>query len=439
MEARDEGDEDTLRRFLLGIAEGLNAAMESVDRVDDTMRAIARAYGADDTDFVVLPTVILVQSRHGRTDRVALRTSRVTALRFDQIAALYDLVGRARRGEVEPAAGIDELNAIGTAQPRYPWFVRVLGHAVLTAGLSMLLTPTWQGALIAFGLGAVLGLAKLVRSPTLALVFPVVAAFGSATAVFLLAPHVPVGDPIVLLIAPLVTFLPGGVITTATMELAAGQMIAGASRLVTGLVQLALLAFGILAAGTMLGVGDASYVALDAPSRFPWWVAVLGVLLIAVGDLLHFSAPGRTFGWVLLALSVAYAGQAVGASLAGPSVGGFLGALAMTPLVLWISGLRIGAPSQLLFLPAFWLLVPGASGLAGLTEAIGTTEGLADFASALTSIMAIALGVLIGTAAHRAAQRGVQQVANLYVEPAAPSAPADDERPGWLRWLPRRR
>ncbi|WP_353807321.1 threonine/serine ThrE exporter family protein [Agromyces sp. SYSU T00194] len=438
MEARDAVDAATLRRFLLGIAEGLNAALESVDRVDETMRAIARAYGADDTDFVVLPTVILVQSEQDGTDRVALRTTRVTALRFDQIAALYDLVGRARRAAVDPAAGIDELNRIGAMRPRHPWFVRVLGHAILTTGLAMLLTPTWQGALVAFGLGAVLGLAKLVRSPTLALVFPVAAAFASATVVFLLAPHVAVGDPIVLLIAPLVTFLPGGVITTATMELAAGQMIAGASRLVTGLVQLALLAFGILAAGTMLGVGDASYVALEASVRFPWWTAVLGVLLIAVGDLLHFSAPGRTFGWVLLSLSVAYVGQVVGAGLAGPAVGGFLGALAMTPLVLWVSGLRIGAPAQLLFLPAFWLLVPGASGLAGLTEAIGTTEGVADFAQALISIMAIALGVLIGTAAHGAARRGVQQVANLYVEPAEPDADVDD-RPTWLRWLPRRR
>ena len=36
--------------------------------------------------------------------------------------------------------------------------------------------------------------------------------------------------------APLVTLLPGGLLAIATMEIAAGQMVSGASRLVTGFV-----------------------------------------------------------------------------------------------------------------------------------------------------------------------------------------------------------
>lgn len=57
----------------------------------------------------------------------------------------------------------------------------------------------------------------------------------------------------------------------------------------------------------------------------------------------------------------------------------------MTPVVLWIARLRRGAPSQIPFLPAFWILVPGAAGLVGLTEAVGTGEGLEDFAAALAA------------------------------------------------------
>ena len=56
------------------------------------------------------------------------------------------------------------------------------------------------------------------------------------------------------LIAPLVTFLPGGVLTTATVELASGEMVAGASRLVFGSVQLLLLAFGIVAGVELVGL-----------------------------------------------------------------------------------------------------------------------------------------------------------------------------------------
>jgi len=427
-------DRAVLRRFLLGLAEGMNAADESVDRIGETMEAVSRAYGQDDTDFIVLPTVIIVQTGTAEEGRVAIRSVKAN-FRFDQIAALYRLIEEARRGAVEPLEGIRRLNAIGAMRPRHGWLVRTLGHALLTTGLALLLAPTWQGAIVAFVLGAVVGLAKLVRSPTLQLVFPVFASFGCALAVFLIAPYVEIGDPIRLLIAPLATFLPGGMLTTGTMELAADQMVAGASRLVFGLVQLALLSFGILAAGTVIGVADASYVPLDPAEGLPWWVAPLGVLLFAIGNHLHFSAPPSTFGWVLLVLVIAYAGQAAGTVLIGATVSGFIGALAMTPVVLWIASLRHGAPSQLTFLPAFWLLVPGAAGLVSLTEAAGTGSGLEDFATALTSVMSIALGVLIGVALYRVAHRGAEEIAQFHVD--VPAALAETEAPPlWARLVP---
>jgi len=429
----DVEERAVLRRFLLGLAEGMNAAGEAVDRIGDTVDAVARAYGQDDIDFVVLPTVIIVQVGGGEEGRVAIRSVRAT-FRFDQIAELYRLIEAARRAMVAPAEGIRRLNEIGAMNPRHGWLIRTLGHAILTTGLALLLAPTVEGAIVAFGLGAFVGLAKLVRSPTLQLVFPVFAAFACALCVFLLAEVIEIGDPIRLLIAPLATFLPGGVLTTATMELAAGQMIAGAARLVFGMVQLALLSFGILAAGTVVGVSSSTYVPLEPSSGLSWWVAPLGVVLFAIGNYLHFSSPPSTFGWVLLAIAVAYAGQAAGTVLVGATVSGFIGALAMTPVVLWIASLRRGAPSQLTFLPAFWILVPGAAGLVGLTEAVGTAAGLEDFATALTAVMSIALGVLIGTALYRVVHHGAEEIAQFHVD--MPAVLQDEDAPLWTRLVP---
>ncbi|UOQ87743.1 threonine/serine exporter family protein [Agromyces endophyticus] len=435
MAEADVVDRDLLRSFLLGLAEGMNAAAESVAVIHDTLVRVSKAYGRDDTDVVVLPTVVLVQTGGGREGHVAVRSAINASFRFDQIAELYTLIGAAERAEISPLDGIRRLNEIGAMKPRRGWVVRTLGHAILVTGLALLLTPTWQGAVIAFGLGAFVGLAKLVRSPTLQLVFPVFAAFVCALAVFLIAPYVEIGDPIRLLIAPLATFLPGGVLTTAVAELAVGQMLSGASRLVFGLVQLALLAFGILAAGTLVGVESSSYAALEASAPFPWWTAIAGVLLFAIGNYLHFSAPRRTFGWVLLVLVVAYLGQQVGTILVGSTVSGFIGALAMTPVVLWIAALPHGAPSQLTFLPGFWLLVPGAAGLVGLTEAVGTTDGLEDFATALTAVMSIALGVLIGTALYRVVHHGAEELAEFHID--VPAALADEQEPPfWARLVP---
>lgn len=431
----EAADRALLRSFLLGLAEGMNAAADSVDKIRDTLVQVSRAYGRDDTDFIVLPTVIIIQTGSGEEGRVALRSAVNASFRFGQIAALYRLIDDAKRAEIAPLDGIARLNEIGVMTPSHGWLVRTFGHAVLTTGLALLLAPSWEGALVAFVLGAFLGVAKLVRSPTLQLVFPVFAAFVCALAVFLIAPYVPIGDPIRLLIAPLATFLPGGVLTTAVVELAAGQMLAGASRLVFGFVQLSLLAFGILAAGTLVGAGSSSYVPLETSAALPWWISIIAVLLFAIGNYLHFSAPARTFGWVLLVLLVAYGGQVIGGALLGATVSGFIGALAMTPVVLWVATLRHGAPSQLTFLPAFWLLVPGAAGLVGLTEAIGTTRGYEDFAEAIISIMSIALGVLIGTALYRVVHHGAEELADFHIE--VPSALADEQRPPfWARLVP---
>lgn len=425
-------DRAVLSRFLLGLAEGMNASAESVDRIGEQMLAIARAYGMDDTDVVVLPTVLLVQTGGIEHGRVAIRSVPKASFRFDQIAALYRLLEVARRAGVTPVDGIRRLNEIGAMTPRFGWVVRTLGHGVLTAGLSLLLAPTWQGVIVAFVLGAMIGLLKLVRSPTLQLIMPVVAAFVCAVSVFLLAQWIQIGDPIRLLIAPLATFLPGGALTTATVEIAAGQMLAGAARLVYGFVQLGLLAFGILAGGTVVGADESAYAPLETTAGLPWWVPFLGVLVFAVGNYLHFSAPSSTFGWVVLTLTVAYLGQLAGGALIGATVSGFIGALAMTPVVLWIATLRNGAPSQLTFLPAFWVLVPGAAGLIGLTEAVTSEAGFVDFAAALVTVMSIALGVLIGTALYRAITRGAQEIVQFAV--ALPAERQDEPRPGlWER------
>ena len=68
-------DRSALRQFLLGLAQGMNASAESVDRIRDTVTTVAEAYGADDTDFVVLPTIIIVETGDDEDSRVAIRSA----------------------------------------------------------------------------------------------------------------------------------------------------------------------------------------------------------------------------------------------------------------------------------------------------------------------------------------------------------------------------
>jgi uncharacterized membrane protein YjjP (DUF1212 family) len=422
-EVRVEDELPYLREFVVRIGGAMVASGDSIDSIQRTLQRIVRAYGRDDFEFFVLPTGLFVESGTADSARVLLSSDRMRARpRFDQISALYDLVNRAEAAAVTPTDGLAELAEISELPAPRGRIVRVAGHAVLTAGLALLLQPTLGGLGAAIALGVVVGLMKLPRLATLELIFPVVAAFVVALIVFAFTHWTGVGDnPMRVLIAPLATFLPGGLLTIATVELAAGEVIAGSSRLVNGVVQLGLLAFGIIAAASLVGIGDDALV--DDPfSRLGWWAPWVGVVLIALGDYLHFSAPTRAVPWILLVLLAAYGGQTLGGAVFGAELSGFFGGLAMTPLVLWIDSRSYGTPSMVTFLPAFWLLVPGALGLIGITELVTENQHLGgeDLRNTATTIASIALGVLIGSAAYKTATAGIHRVVTTLPPPLTP-------------------
>lgn len=161
----------------------------------------------------------------------------------------------------------------------------------------------------------------------------------------------------------------------ATMEIAGGQMVAGASRLVNGIVQLALLAFGILAGVAIVGISHTELLDHRGSGLGPMWASWLGVSVFGIGVHLHFSAPLASLPWLFLVLVVAFGAQSAGGALFGRVLSSFFGALAVMPLVLWVERLPHGPPKLVTFLRAFWLLVAGATGLIGVIEIIGGWPG----------------------------------------------------------------
>jgi uncharacterized membrane protein YjjB (DUF3815 family) len=208
------------------------------------------------------------------------------------------------------------------------------------------------------------------------------------------------------LIAPLITFLPGGMLTTATVELASGEMVAGASRLVSGTVQLMLLAFGIVAGAEIAGLPPEQAIVDEQLNLLGWWAPWLGVLVFGVAAAVFFSAPRGSLAWLLLVLAVAWIAQFAAGQAISPEISAFVGALAMTPVALGVARLPGGPPSQVTFLPAFWLLVPGALGLIGVATVVGdpSSADIGDLLKPIGAIFSVALGVLCGVTLFRGAQ-----------------------------------
>jgi uncharacterized membrane protein YjjP (DUF1212 family) len=398
-------DSHHLRAFVLEAGRALSLAGTAVSETQERLTRIAAAAGAGDPRVVAFPTALMIALDGAGPTTIEAVPQLTGALRLDQISVLYQVVRQAERGELEPEQGLARLRVIRTMQPRHRRVVTLLAHIVMTIGLCLILRPTPLDVLLAAGLGALVGAFTLLARGhrTVSVLIPVFSAAVVSALTFTAVKHGIADAGLRTLVAPLVTFLPGGALTTATVELASGEMLAGASRLVSGILQLLLLAFGIVVGVRLAGLPSARAFDDNAANLLGWWAPWLGVVLFGIAAAVYFSAPRGALPWLMVVLLTAWIGQLAGDRLAGANVSGFFGALAMTPVAMAISRLPGGPPSQVTFLPAFWLLVPGAVGLIGVTEIVGSpaTAGLQDLVQPLASILAIALGVLCGASVHR--------------------------------------
>ncbi|MGO4258002.1 threonine/serine ThrE exporter family protein [Marmoricola sp. RAF53] len=386
---------DLLRR--LGVA--LCQSGEAVDRVGRILEDVAAAYDARQVRFFVLPTGVFVRLQIGESATIDFSPGSVDQLRLDQIDALYRLVDLIRRRRVDVRGASTELDRILASRPRFGPLVAIAGTAVLTLGLGLLLNPTASAVPAYPALGVLVGIMAwwAARSEALALVLTVSTAFVVSWAAFEFAQPLLNANALDLVIPSLVTLLPGATLTIATVELSSGSIMSGSTRLVFGLERLLLLAFGI-AMGAQLA-GTAGAVTGSAAPLGPWapW---LGVLLLGFGHFYASSAPSSALVWLLLVLSLAYGVQVVSGEILGSLASCFVAGAVIVPVAYTVQERAGGPPAQVTFLPAFWLLVPGALGLEGVTEILseGQAAGIADFLNALLSIVAIAIGVLVGSA-----------------------------------------
>jgi uncharacterized membrane protein YjjB (DUF3815 family) len=200
---------------------------------------------------------------------------------------------------------------------------------------------------------------------------------------------------------PLAVLLPGALMVTGLSELAAGAMVAGSSRLLYGTVQLLLFALGIAAAASLLRVPGELLGNLRVAGP-GWWAAPLGLVVIGVGIALMESVPVRLAPWVFAVLVLTFLAQLGGQRLGSPALGSFLGAIAASLGASAAELVHRRLPRLVVFLPSFWLLVPGSLGLIGVSEvAIVPDQGPTVGLDVLAVTLAIATGLLVGSVLSR--------------------------------------
>jgi uncharacterized membrane protein YjjP (DUF1212 family) len=391
-------DAGPLLQFLLRLAQAYLACGEQTAVVELFLHRVATARGLRRVRVVAFPTAIFISVHDGDKEHVTLAEGATQRVRLDQVAEVYTLGEEAQRASIGPQEGLERLDEIHRMTPRFGTTGVVLGHVILTVGLALVLMPTTANVAAAALLGMVVGALKAINrdQPILSAPLSVVAAGLVSTLVFLAVKYGLPVEPRYALVPPLVTFLPGAMLAFGLVELTYGDMMSGSSRLSTGIVQLVLLAFGLTAGALLVGYRPDNLLDGSREVAVPLWQSAAGVVVFGLGVFIHYSAPRKSLAWMLLVLLVAFVVQWAASFFVGSEISGFFGMLAATPLGNLIQSRFRGPPSMVTFLPTFWLLVPGALGLASVKRLLTDSAGLDGLVTVVFAFTAIALGTLVG-------------------------------------------
>lgn len=386
-----------LRRLIATLGTAMVASGQPIHEIEQELREMAARYGAPDLQVGVGPTgvhVALASGAPGTYESVR------GPLRLDQSATVRQIRYRLLAGKI----GVDDatrfIRELPARPPAYPRWVIDLGFVGVGVGICLILQPGLMN-LLAAAVSSVLVicLLKVVRRhPSLNALLPTAAGFVVSLAVIGAAEVGWLDGSLRTVLPALAVLLPGALIVTGLSELAAGAMIAGTSRLLFGTVQLMLFAVGIVAAAALLQASPAalSNVRVD---DLGVWAAPLGLLSIGTGIALMECVPLRLLPWVFGVLALTFLTQFGGQQLGAPIFGSFLGAItaSLGSSLAELADRRL--PRLVVFLPSFWLLVPGSLGLLGVSEvATATASGSPAGAQVPAVVLAISVGLLVGSA-----------------------------------------
>lgn len=387
-----------LRRLLLEVGSELLGGGLPVNEVEASLRDAGTALGRPGVEVAAFPTGLFV----------TLDSSEPTGfravgevLRFEQTADVLELTARLRGGRVTATEALRALDRIRRAPARWPAWVSDLGTVPIGVGLCLLLQPGYPD-LAAAAVGSLFVAALTAfgrRWQAFRPLVPVVASFTVAAMIFLAADAGLLDGPLRTIVAVLAVLLPGSLLVTGLSEIAAGAASAGSARLVSGAVQLVLFLTGVLTAAAVVRAPAADLT--DAPlGQVAWWVPFLGVAVTVAGVIVRFSTPLRATPHIVAAVAITAAVQLSVQSAYGPALAGLLGAVAAAiaaTIAHWLPG---GPGWQVVYLPAFWVLVPGSFGLINAAQA-RSGNALDALGAVAAALLAVSIGTLIGTLISR--------------------------------------
>lgn len=398
-----DGEVEATRECLLRVGAALLAGTAPGPDVERQVIAIGQRWGVTDARAAATVTGLFLSTT---PDHVVVFEPVQGVLRFDQMTLVQDVIDRLLAARLAPAEAVRELAAIEALPPSRPTWLSDLAIMPIAVGICAILQPTWRdlGAAVLGSLVVVALVHASRRSPLLATLLPLAAAFAVTSIVLQFSQWWPLEGIMRTVVSIIAVLLPGAMIVTGMSEIASGAAVSGTSRLVSGTVQLLLFAVGMFAAVAVRGDGLdvlANARADDLGALAPF----LGIVVLGAGMVINVAATGRDMPWILGVLFLTFVVQYAGQGLWGLALGSLAGAMVAGLSAALVHRLS-GRPLHLVvYLPAFWLLVPGSLGLLSAAQIAAGNGDLSGVTATAAAMVTIVVGTLVGSAAGRAIER----------------------------------
>jgi len=379
--------------FLAMLAEALASYGMATHELEE---AVLRCAGRLNVEarLSATPTTILLMIGPEDSERTRLITPAAAGTNLTRLAQLSSIARRVEAGQTAARDGIEEIRAALATARRASLPADALGSAAVAAAVLVLLGAPRPDLAAGAAVGAIVALTLHVcaRSRRLTRLQDFAAAAIAAAAAALIARAAGPIDVFPVTLAGLLPLLPGLSLTIAMAEVAAGSLVAGASRLVGALTVMLSLGFGVAIGYRLAGATDLA-IALPVRAEYPLWALAAAVLAAAVALTQAFRARWIDLPVILAAAALAtFSARWAGAEL-GHEFAALVGALTVGLAAVAYERFA-GAPAQIPLLPGILLLVPGSIGFRSV-HAFMDADALAG-AQGVFTMFVTAVGIVTG-------------------------------------------
>ena len=251
MEAHDQ-----ILHGLLDMGQMLLLCGAEINRVEDTMTRLGRAYGAKKVDIFAITSdlVLTVQFEDGVELTQTRRIRKASTFDFVKLEQLNAL---SRRICLEPVSAQEfraELKKIDREQPRA--LTLYLGSVVTAFSFTLFFGGKWYDAVLAAFVGLMVCFMQRTIQPVFrnAAFFQALVGFVSGSFIWLLGRQVQALNVNMISIGVIMLLIPGAALTNAVRDMLVGHTVSGLLRMVESLLLALMLAIGFGSAIYLFGV-----------------------------------------------------------------------------------------------------------------------------------------------------------------------------------------